>query len=100
MIEIEKELIELNGKGVYFVPEQHIAFLHRKGSNENRKTIFGEDVNVERLHEKKLGEKKLGTGYGGVTHIIFRESGKNIAIELKLRDSAVSYNADVEKLSW
>jgi len=95
--EIERELIELNGKGIYFAPEQHIAFCIGKAIMKNRTEIFGTDE-VEWLREKKLGEKKLGIGQGGVTDIVFNVSDKSIALELKLRDTEPYYKADVEKL--
>lgn len=99
VLEIETNQIEIHGKGVYFAPEQHIAFCIGQAIMKNRNVIFGEGVNVLWQREKKLGEKGQGKGYGAATDIIFIVDDKKIAIELKLRDTIDYYKADVEKLS-
>lgn len=98
IIEIETELIQLNGTGIYFAPEQYIAFCIGKAILKNKNSIFGSDT-VEWVRENNLGEKGQDTGSTGITDIAFRVSDRTIAIELKLRGTLGKYKADIEKLS-
>ena len=88
--QIDEELKESNGTGIYFSPELFVAFCLGREISKNRGEIFPSDK-VEWLREINLGN-------GGPSDIVFKNEGLFTVIELKLRGTYDSYKADIEKL--
>lgn len=88
--EIETNLKDSNGTGIYFSPELYVAFCLGKDIAKNRQLIFG-NTNIE-------WQREIDLGNGGPTDIIFKSNEHYTVIELKLRGTYESYKADIEKL--
>lgn len=93
--ELNKELEEVNGTGIYFAPELYVAFSIGKEIARRKDEIF-RVKNVFWGRERDLKN-------GGPSDIVFEQKfGKNkkviSVIELKLRDKYDAYKADIEKL--
>ncbi|MDI1324854.1 MAG: hypothetical protein PSV36_19075 [Algoriphagus sp.] len=87
---IELELKELNGTGIFFVPELYLAFQIGKTFFTNQKSIFG----TEEL--KWVREKNLGNG--GPSDLIFETPNETVVFEFKISSTWNSYAADIRKL--
>lgn len=91
VVNIDKELKEINETGIFFAPELYISFCIGKEIMQNRLTIFN-STNVKWERESNLGN-------GGPSDIIFKiDHNCTIVIELKIRDKINSYKRDIEKL--
>ncbi len=93
--DLDKELEDINRKGIFFAPELYVAFGMGKQIMKKKESIFT-DAQIEWGREEDLKN-------GGPTDIIFRNiknTDKELlaVVELKLRDNYSAYKADIEKL--
>ena len=91
VLTIDTELNTTNKTGVFFAPELYLAFCIGRDIYKDRVNIFGTE-DIEWLREINLGN-------GGPSDIYFKTGDSNIIVELKLRDTGYSYQADIEKLN-
>ena len=90
VLEIEAELRNDYGFGIYFAPELYVAFCIGKKIFKQQQEIFGTDK-IKWLRETCIGS-------GGPSDIIFKSDDVDTVIELKLRSDIYHYKADIEKL--
>lgn len=86
---IDEELREYD-KGVFFVPELHLAFEIGKALYRSREEVFGAAA-IEWLREINLGN-------GGPSDLIFRSGEELVVFEFKIGSTSHAYRKDIEKL--
>ena len=89
LLQEDKELSILTGKGIFYAPELYIAIIIGKEIKKNDKEIFGEE-------SKWIRETDLGNG--GPSDFVFMTKNNTYVFELKLRDTIHAYSSDVVKL--
>jgi hypothetical protein len=87
---IDLELKDTNKTGIFFAPELYTAFRIGQDITKNKQHIFGQD-DIEWLREQSLGN-------GGISDIVFEASDRKIVIEVKIKSTGYSYEADFIKL--
>lgn len=90
ILTIDTELKSTNEKGIFFAPELYTAFCIGRDIYKDRLNIFGTH-DIEWLREFNLGN-------GGPSDIVFKNTNYHVVLELKLRNTGYSYQADIEKL--
>lgn len=88
--DIDREINQTNGTGIYFAPELYVAFSIGQNIFKQRKNIFN-SLNVLWSREINLGKK-------GISDIVFKHIDSYTVIEIKLRNTIDSYRADIAKL--
>lgn len=86
---IEEELRQYD-KGVFFVPELHLAFEIGKALYRSREEVFGVAA-IEWLRETNLGN-------GGPSDLVFRSGEELVVFEFKIGSTSLAYRKDIEKL--
>jgi hypothetical protein len=90
VLTIDTELNKTNETGIFFAPELYTAFCIGRDIYHDRLNIFGTQ-DIQWLREINLGN-------GGPSDISFKVGNTHIVVELKLRDTGIAYQADIEKL--
>ena len=89
--EEDKQLTDLCGEGIFFMPELAFAYACGKAVMRDRAQIFG-DTDVRWIREENFGG-------GGPTDLAFGlRDRKKIVVEFKMRATLPSYVADIAKL--
>lgn len=91
VLNIESDLLELTGYGIYFAPELYVGFCIGREILKSRNEIFG-------THEIKW-KREVKIENIGLSDLVY-EHNRNIhtVIELKLRDTYSEYKKDIKKL--
>jgi len=90
VLTIDTELNKTNETGIFFAPELYTAFCIGRDIYNDRLNIFGPQ-DIKWLREINLGN-------GGPSDISFKTGDTHVIVELKLRDTGLAYQADIEKL--
>jgi hypothetical protein len=90
--DIEFDLLQVNGTGVFFAPELYIAFRIGREIFLERDFIFSADKS------SIYWKRETSLEGAGPTDILFEHGNEKTIIELKVGDSVNSYYKDIDKL--